>query len=217
MLDSDDFRSSYQKARTFGTLETPISGNASVSRRTTKHSCSIRAKRRPPLGDAENAALALCGEATMRRCGCSLRPWPRCAPPSEAGTALASSGLSRREGGAGDEGGLEQLPQPAREWASPGPEHGRTGNGTPGRCLCSRAPRRRATLNQGETPRGPLLSPPIPDSGRSDLHHHVWGCSHLIPARDKALNSLPLNLRPCTLEDWVKPATDLLGTKIILD
>lgn len=150
-------------------LETPISGNASVSRRTTKHSCSIRAKRRPPLGDAENAALALCGEATMRRCGCSLRPWPRCAPPSEAGTALASSGLSRREGGAGDEGGLEQLPQPAREWASPGPEHGRTGNGTPGRCLCSRAPRRRATLNQGETPRGPLLSPPIPDSGRCTL------------------------------------------------
>lgn len=105
----------------------------------------------------------------MRRCGCSLRPWPRCAPRSEAGTALASSGLSRREGGAGDEGGLERLPQPAREWASPGPEHGRTGSGTPGRRLCSRAPRRRATLNQGETPRGPLLSTPILDSGRCTL------------------------------------------------
>ncbi|EEC08109.1 hypothetical protein IscW_ISCW019015 [Ixodes scapularis] len=70
----------------------------------------------------------------MRRCGCSLRPWPRCAPRTAAGTALASSGLSRREGGAGDEGGLERLPQPAREWASPGsgaPVHRKRDPGAP--------------------------------------------------------------------------------------
>ncbi|KAG0411113.1 hypothetical protein HPB47_011754 [Ixodes persulcatus] len=59
----------------------------------------------------------------------------------------------------------------------------------------------------------PYCSPTL----TADIHHLIGtACSQLTPAKDKALNSLPLNLRPSTLEDWIRPPTDLLRTKIII-